>query len=298
LSNIEYSDVHKFLVSVGLSVIAVAFTLPWLFLREKFDLYVTQVDIEQLPLQAQKVIQYKISVLQMVMTSLPYLSVLLFIAGVIFISLGARFWWEKQKQIDRHQVLVNENQELANKKLKRELETTTPKEKVSKILKDCDKQAIGAYAANLSEKQNESAVYEDSVNDADILKNYFDMEQNIIDKLKSRYNTEYDMVLNKKIADIPYDILLLSKERNKEDMILDVKYRVTSPLSKKEMTSQLELMEKIYRLATGRQAQSFIIIVAADAIKQHAEKIIQSYVADRKAVVLAESEVDGWDAEI
>ena len=44
----EYSDLYKFLASIGLILIVVAVGLPWLFLRESFVEPITVAEMDEL----------------------------------------------------------------------------------------------------------------------------------------------------------------------------------------------------------------------------------------------------------
>ena len=47
MSKFEYSDFYKFIASVGITLIALSVFVPWLFLKEPFDLLQRQDEIRQ-----------------------------------------------------------------------------------------------------------------------------------------------------------------------------------------------------------------------------------------------------------
>jgi hypothetical protein len=55
----EYSDLYKFIASLGLILIAFSILLPWLFLRESFESLVSASDFANLTPTAQALIAYR-----------------------------------------------------------------------------------------------------------------------------------------------------------------------------------------------------------------------------------------------
>ena len=56
MTKFEYSDFYKFIASAGIALIILSAFVPWLFLREPFDLFQTESGISQLTPLAQEVI--------------------------------------------------------------------------------------------------------------------------------------------------------------------------------------------------------------------------------------------------
>lgn len=48
MQKIDYGDINKFLVSIGLVLIALAVLTPYLYLKEDFGLYIEQSKIDQM----------------------------------------------------------------------------------------------------------------------------------------------------------------------------------------------------------------------------------------------------------
>ena len=69
MNNFEYSDFHKFIVSIGLGFILLALFLPWLMLKESFDLQMQKNEIEKLTEPAKQAIIYRQASVAFVCTS-------------------------------------------------------------------------------------------------------------------------------------------------------------------------------------------------------------------------------------
>jgi hypothetical protein len=91
----EYSDLYKFIVSLGLILIAFAILLPWLFLRESFDSLVSASDIANLTPTAQTLITHRQNVALWIVQNIVWISAIPAILG--FVSLvGGLFLWQRK----------------------------------------------------------------------------------------------------------------------------------------------------------------------------------------------------------
>ncbi|HBL75142.1 MAG: hypothetical protein A2W90_05675 [Bacteroidetes bacterium GWF2_42_66] len=102
MEKIEYSDLNKFLVSIGVTLIIVAFILPWLYLKEPFDLSLTQEQISKLTNEAQKIIVIRQNFILRTINYIQYLSIGLFVSGLTSIIIGLCRWIKKQKMSMNH----------------------------------------------------------------------------------------------------------------------------------------------------------------------------------------------------
>ena len=48
MTKLDYQDYYRFVVSLGLFLTAAAVIVPWLFLREPFDLHITAKELAEL----------------------------------------------------------------------------------------------------------------------------------------------------------------------------------------------------------------------------------------------------------
>ncbi len=97
MNKLEYSDIYKFVTSLGVVLITFAFLLPRLILREPFDTHIPTSEIEGLTEIAQRLIEYRqFTGLWLIRNIIPIsLSIALF--GVIVFCIGLRLWYKKQK---------------------------------------------------------------------------------------------------------------------------------------------------------------------------------------------------------
>ncbi|WP_043931102.1 hypothetical protein [Bacillus sp. EB01] len=300
MNNIDFSDVHKFLVSVGLGTIVFAFLLPWLFLKEEFNLYLEKDTVAKYTDDSQKVIHLKNSILIDLFSNLHWITILFLAIGLFLIGVGIFHWWRKQKEFDKGQVLDNMNKELTNKKLKKELEDTTPSEKASAVLNEINADLFGTASAATSDSivpenpisQKTSVTSTESV---EIVKAYNRIEHITVGKITEKYSNKYEVVLDKKILNLNLNILLLGRTNDFSDRIIEIKYRSQSPLTLTEATELIDALEQVYKLATGRIAIPLIVLVTSAKIKIHSEQILNPLISQNKLVLLIEDELIDWD---
>ena len=56
MAQIEYGDFYKFIVSLGIALVLAAILVPWLFLREPFDLMIEASRLSGLTPTAQQIV--------------------------------------------------------------------------------------------------------------------------------------------------------------------------------------------------------------------------------------------------
>ena len=107
----EYSDIYKFIASLGVLLIAFAVLLPWLLLRESFDTHIPISEIEGLSKTAQTLIEHQQFTALWLIRNIVWISLLLILLGIVILGRGLFLWYEKQKVLDKkdeHEVRILE----------------------------------------------------------------------------------------------------------------------------------------------------------------------------------------------
>ena len=111
---LDFGDLYKFTASLGLALAVFACILPWLVLREEFDLKLSETQIEELPSTAQEIITTRQKYTETLITVTPGISAVSAIVGILLMGYGLRNWKKRQ-------TLLDEEQSLKNSKLSREV---------------------------------------------------------------------------------------------------------------------------------------------------------------------------------
>lgn len=123
MNKIEFSDVNRFITSLGLIFIGLAFFLPWFLIQNNSILIIEQAEINKLTPIAKKTIESQQETIFTINTIFPYISIILIISGLIFLAFGIWKWNKRQTIIDKIQDEELKAKEIQNLSLqdKREL---------------------------------------------------------------------------------------------------------------------------------------------------------------------------------
>ncbi|HEM3660769.1 TPA: hypothetical protein U1C79_000669 [Streptococcus suis] len=217
LSQVNYETRHKFTVSIGVFFILLPVVLVSYILANSTNLFVYE--------QSKYAVLSPFSkdILKFLKCSVPVFCVTIFFFGVCFgikfISDGLKDW-EKFEKID----LEDRNLELKKKKTEfnKILEEVTQKEKDAAIEKEADN----------FEKSNHQ-----------YLEKYRAIENAVIRRLFETNTENYNIVTNKRIGGVIYDVVAFSNTLLKKDIVFEIKYikRFQVPLYK----SYIKQMKKL-----------------------------------------------------
>ncbi|MEU5724675.1 hypothetical protein ABZ783_23000 [Micromonospora sp. NPDC047738] len=104
LPSLQYTDFHKFLVSVGGVACGVGVGIPVLLLRNQSTLKIPQKEFLELNSDAREAIRAQQSQVAFMLHYWPYASAVLVIAGLCFIIWGATLWKRQQSRTDNREI--------------------------------------------------------------------------------------------------------------------------------------------------------------------------------------------------
>lgn len=195
MDKIEFSDINKFLTSLGLIFIAAAILLPW-FINQNIALIILeQESIDKTTETAKAIITNQQDYLLFISQHLSFIITSLIVFGILFLTIGIYRWKKRQYVIDEIQ-----NEELKSKKQQN-------------ISKDEKKEII------------ESEIDPSVEDKSNTVRKYIDIENLVYLKLSPYYKVNYDTSQNIRIGQFTYDIILKSKYIEKRgDLVLEIKY--------------------------------------------------------------------------
>ena len=245
MEKIEYGELSKFLVSIGITLIVIAFLLPWLYLREPFDLLITQDKLLKFTENAQIIIKNRQNFILESINYIQYASLFLIVLGVLSIGIGLWKWIKKQNDLDEREKIITE----------------THKHNFKKLSQD----EVSEKAENefVTLKQDTKAVIVDKVLKEDFVPKYLQLERGFFEKLMKFYYNDFRILSNYRINRFEYDIILESRYVKKLDYIFEIKYypKRYSRNNLNDALLNLENSTKSYTENTGRNAKPIMIIV-------------------------------------
>lgn len=297
---VEFSDLYKFLTSVGLIFIASAFIIPWLFIKLDSGL-ISQADYDGLTESSKSLINYRIEIIANSTTILPYIFWILIGLGVISLSVGIVKWLKKQKVIDYMETLKLIELESKIKEL-------NPKEIELKAEQEVKKEISNTRYETEKTDPSSSMVTEASI---DKLKNnLLDMEKLFYQKIIDYNSFNYDVKFNVKLHDeFEHDIYLKSINPKYRDIFIEIKF-LQSRLSMNTVKDAVGFMIKSnnkYFNITKKHAKSILFLIIKNDIADENEikrfKLgVNDYVSqfrlpNLKPFVLSEREAENFDVK-
>jgi hypothetical protein len=169
MSQFEYNDRNKFFVSIGVFLIGLTFLLPWLFLRENFDLLIKSSDLQTYTVTAQDIIKQRQSITSAFSIIVPIVSICSFIIGIVLCYKGINGWKKLQD--------INEvRDQLINKKLTLEIErlsiSETKEPKVSPLANIEDEKASTNKTSSVANQKTKEEYLNIPINNTWILNHW------------------------------------------------------------------------------------------------------------------------------
>lgn len=248
MEKIEYSDLNKFLVSVGVALMTISILLVWLFFREPFDLLIAQKTIDNLTETAQTIIKTRQGQVIHLLCIIPWLAPVLFLLGLISLIIGLTRWLKKQR-------LLDERDELTNKKMQKELEKLSEKEVVDK--------AETEYKQTVNERDQPTEPKAETSAKEQFVKSYLQVEQTISDKFKLFFSDKYRVLTNYRLKHFEYDIILNAPLKLDTDKIIEIKYYPNGVTSQyiRETLIRMEIAKGFYQETMQKSVKPVLIIV-------------------------------------
>jgi hypothetical protein len=249
MNKLEYSDLYKFLVSLGVVLISLSLVVPWLFLRESFDILIKASDISDLTPTAQTLLTYRQYAALWFIRKIWWISLLLVIGGLLFLVLGVILWVRKQRLLDRREVIETRKVSLETEKLRREMESLTPADIAIK--------GIGEVEEEIEAEEELEPSVISSIESR--VQGYLRVEEIFLNKLMTCYGEERVLIQQRK-KHVIYDAILMSDNPGVMDVVFEVK-RLTRHFSLNRLRATIDQVSRLiqnYAVMTGRMTTSVL----------------------------------------
>lgn len=274
LSQVNYETRHKFTVSIGVFFILLPVVLVSYILANSTNLFVYE--------QSKYAVlsTFSKSILKFLKCSVPVFCFLILVLGICFgikfISDGLKDW-EKFENID----LEDRNLELEKKKAEynKILEVVTQEEKDAAIEKEADD----------FEKSN----YQ-------YLEKYRAIENAVIRRIFETNTENYNIVTNKRIGRMIYDVIAFSNTLLKKDIVFEIKYlKSISLLQYNRYVEQMGEIATTFSKKTNHIPYGKLILVTNKEVFSKVKSFIdkQKKINNFSVIVITEDmegEIDFW----
>lgn len=254
MQKIEFGDINKFLVSVGLVLIGLAVITPYLYLKEDFGLNIESEKILKLDSEVQKIFTTKKNQISTIQSILPWSSSILFGLGVLISGIGINRWLKRQSKID-------EKFDKEIQILDIEIQASTPEEKIENAKQEVQE-------IELAEKlESETKIVSSPQTKGYEI--YMEIEKNLFQLFQNMKSPNFKVYQEPKIGDRFYvDILLKANSSKFSDRIIEIKYfRNQLAISTiKNALYQLNTYISYYGANTNKQVIPILLLVYKDNI--------------------------------
>ena len=247
MKKIEYGDVNKFLVSIGIVLVTLAILAPYLFLKEDFGLYLEQEKLMKLQDPIKALIKDKQNKIILIQEYLPLISLTLLGLGALSIIVGLFRWFRRQSKID---------EKFDKEIVKLDLEVTALRpEEIKRKAEDEASEIEAEEGANSTSP---------TITTSNIYREYLRIEDEITSVFE-RYNSRNFKVLSQqKIGDrFEVDLILRATSTKFSDRIVEIKYfRSSVHLTMLQRSLfQLSKLSDYYKDTTNKLLVPVLLIV-------------------------------------
>ena len=247
MPQIEYSDFYKLTVSVGIALIIVAVLLPWLFLREPFDLLLDSGQLARLTPSAQIIIADRQHLVERIFRLIPWITGSTFLAGISLAVIGLYQW-------RRRQVVRDQSEELGVAKLRLELTAMSPQQVTAKLEADIEQER------GTAQPRTELVAS---------TKHFRQIEQELRERMLGCFSNSYRLRANQRLGSAEYDVVLESKDIGQPDVVIEIKY-IRHGFQygwMRESVSRLILANDLYGERLKRKSVPLLLIITAKSVE-------------------------------
>lgn len=263
MEKIDYGDVNKFLVSIGIVLIGLSILTPYLYLKEDFGLYIEMEKFEKFQEPVKNIILSKQGQVVEIQKIIPWISLGLFITGLTSLVIGLFRWFKRQSKLD-------EKFDKELKKLELEIVSLTQEEKEEKAKQEVQ-EIEKVEQPTISRKRTSATSHSDYV------RSYMTIEKNLSDAFVNYNSPYFETLSQQKIGNrFEIDILLKSKTKKYLDRIVEIKYfRDQLPLQLiRGVISRLNTQISFYNEASNRRVVPVLLVVYSKE-RVNAENILK-----------------------
>ncbi len=250
MEKINYGDINKFLVSVGIVLIVLSVLSPYLYLKEDFGLYVESDIFDKFQEPVRDIILLKQLIVLKMQNIILYISLGLFLCGICTVIWGMRRWFKRQAKID-------EKFDKEIEKLSLEIVAMTPEEKEEKA-----KQEVKEI-----ENIEQTTYVHPKTPPSEYVSKYITIEKSVIDVFQNYHSTNFTVLSQQKLGNrYEIDILLKSKSKKYLDRIIEIKYfrNKLSPKIIKETVNRMNTQISYYNSVANHKSLPVLLIVYSE----------------------------------
>lgn len=262
MNNLEYDNLYKFLVSLGIILIAFP-VVALVYISSTEPILISQTDFDVLSQFSLQMIDNRTKLADFLVVVFPWASIISIALGIILLVCGIIKWISIQNKLDTKLDAETTIQtlnllEMSNKEVADKIEEETKE------------------AAEINSENQEVLSVNSQTNS---INKYMEIEDLCFSYINKKYTRKYDVKRNIRIGKYSYDFICVSKYDN-IDLIMDVKYwKSAMGVSKRlhDMLGRFYDSGINYETIAHRNFRCILIIVTAKDQLPYLETNIERY---------------------
>lgn len=268
MNKLEYDNLYKFLVSLGIILIVLPLAAMIYFYNTN-PILISQVDYDLLSEYSLKMIDNRNQLLSMFIKVLPWFTTISILVGIILISCGIYKWFFLQRKLDK---------KLDSETTKKALDVLQASdEEISEKLKKETEEIDNIDSNNKNLKHNNAEQPEHP--QLKTLGKYYEIEDLCFNYFTRKHLKKFDFKRNIRIGNTYYDFIGVSAN-DEPDLIFEIKYcRQAAGMS----PMLYETFEKIYDMGlkyqtvTHRDFKCIVVVVTPKDHLPRMENLVETY---------------------
>lgn len=259
MDKLRYDSFYKFLVSIGILLVAAPFITVYKLFTGSFDIIISNQEYLALSSISLNYIQHRVNLMKIIFVIMPYILIAFIIIGFFLIIWGGKKWYKIQKKLDEKVDLEVQLKQINIKKL-------TTSEVIEKAFKEITEVQDIHITPNLTELSNK------------IVKGLH-IEDACFDYLNNKLSKNYNLQQNIKVGNNEYDIVATSKQDN-IDLIYEIKYW-SNPISTNLLDktfNQIFIAVKNYEILAQRKSRFKLLIISQSKYIDLLRETIKKYI--------------------
>lgn len=253
MNNLQYDNLYKFLVSLGVVLIALPI-VALAYVLNGDPVLISQTDFDALSEYSRQMIMNRVSISTLFADLFPYVCIPSICAGALFFAYGMYRWKMVQDNLDKKldaeaAMQILSLMEISGEEIKEKAEAEVSEE-ISEEISEETADTVPVAAANAHLRR---------------VNRYMEIENGCFGYLVGRYSSSYVFKRNIRMGKYGYDVIGVS-QNDDVDLIVEVKYL------KSLSNAEARLGEALYRLLSAgmnyeaiahRNSRLLIIVVTA-----------------------------------
>jgi len=263
----EYSDLYKFVVSLGVILLSFAILLPWLFLQEPFDSLITSSQIAELtPIGQTLVISRQTKGLWLIQ-NIVWISSIPAALGLITLVGGLYLWQRKQKNVDQ-------KDELELEKLRLEIRKMSPEQIALKVVRETEEQVQDSLDTKSQPIETAEKIT--------IINKYFEIEKRLVEKLNVCFGIP-NVRSNQQIGDNQIDLIV--RIDSHERLFIEVKYFTNPSNLRVSLQKTADMLDTVVSKYNSLRVKNngigiCLVILAQDGLNRFSEDAAEASIAN------------------